>query len=70
MALDQRGIDYDDIISIQRPLCTNTFVVSFRTADAKAHILSAWDINVAGHRTFVADCDHKISIVKVLQRPE
>ena len=46
--LDQRGIDYDDIISIQRRLAINTFVVSFRTADAKAHILSAWDINVAG----------------------
>ena len=69
MALDQRRIDYDEIISIQHRLGTNTFVVSFRTADAKAHILSAWDINVAGHRAFVADCDHKISIVKVYNAP-
>ena len=69
MALDQRGIDYDDIISIQRRLGTNTFVVSFCTAEAKAHLLSAWDINVAGHRAFVADCDNRISLVKVYNGP-
>ena len=69
MALDQRGIDYDDIVSIQRRLGTNTFVISFRTADAKAHILSVWDINVAGHRAFVADCDNRISLVKIYNAP-
>lgn len=51
VALDKREIDYNDVICIQHRLDSNTFVVSFRTADAKAHILSAWDINVARHHS-------------------
>ena len=39
--------------------------MSFSTAEAKSLILSSWDIEVCGHRAFVADCDHKISIVKI-----
>ena len=69
MALDARGIDHDDIFSIQRRLGTSAYVVSVRSADAKAHILSAWDINVGGHHAFIADCDHKISIVMVYNAP-
>ena len=47
-ALDSKEIEYEDILSIQRRLGTNTYVVSFRTAEAKQQILSSWDINVYG----------------------
>lgn len=43
--------------------------MSFRTAEAKKQILSSWDINVCSYRAFVADCDHKISIVKIYNAP-
>ena len=69
MTLDQSGIDYEDVVSVQCRLGTNTYVVSLRTAKAIAHILSAWDINVSGQHAFVADCDNKISIVKIYNGP-
>ena len=43
--------------------------MSFSTAEAKSLILSSWDIEVCGNRAFVADCDHKISIVKIYNAP-
>ena len=43
-ALDSKEIEYEDILSIQRRLGTNTYVVSFRTAEGKQQILSSWDI--------------------------
>ena len=61
-ALDGKGIEFEHILSVQRRLGSNTYVVSFSTAEAKSLILSSWDIEVCGYRAFVADCDHKISI--------
>ena len=43
--------------------------MSFSTAEAKSLILSSWDIEVCGYLAFVADCDHKISIVKIYNAP-
>ena len=68
-ALDGKGIDYDHILSVQSRLGSNTYVVCFSTAEAKNQILSSWDIEVCGYRAFVADCDHKISIVKIYNAP-
>ena len=42
---------------------------AIRKAEAKELILSVWDVNVSGHRAFVAGCDHKISLVKVYNAP-
>ena len=62
-AFDAAGVDYEDILSIQRRLSSNTWVVAFRTATAKEQVLSAWNFVIAGHRVFIADCDRKISLV-------
>ncbi|XP_015756453.1 PREDICTED: uncharacterized protein LOC107335912 [Acropora digitifera] len=62
-AFDTAGVDYEDILSIQRRLSSNTWVVAFRTARAKEQVLSAC------HRVFVADCDRKISLDKVYNAP-
>ena len=42
-AFDAAGIDYEDILSIQRRLSSNIWVVAFRTAIAKEQVLSAWN---------------------------
>ena len=68
-AVDGKGIEFEHILSVQRRLGSNTYVVSFSTAEAKSVILSSWDIEVCGYRAFVADCDHKISIVKIYNAP-
>ena len=57
------------MLSIQRWLDSNTYVISFRTAEAKEQIVSHWDINISGHRVFVVDCDHKISLVQIYNAP-
>ena len=67
-AFDAAGIDYEDILSIQRRLSSNPWVVAFRTAIAKEQVLSAWNF-IAGHRVFIADCDRKISLVRVYNAP-
>ena len=68
-ALDAAGVDYEDILSIQRRLSSNTWVVAFRTAIAKEQVVSAWNFVIAGQRVFIADCDRKISLVKVYHAP-
>ena len=68
-ALDGKGIDSENILSVQRWLGSNTYVVCFSMAEAKSLILSSWDIEVCGYRAFAADCDHKISIVKIYNAP-
>ena len=68
-AFDAAGVDYEDILSIQRRLSSNTWVVAFRTAITKEQVLSAWNFVIAGHRVFIADCDRKISLVKVYNAP-
>ena len=69
-AFEAAGIDYEDIISIQRRLSSNTWVVAFRTATATEQVLSAWNFVIPGHRVFIADCDRKISLVKVYNAPD
>ena len=64
-----KELSFEHILSVQRRLGSNTYVVSFSTAEAKSLILSSWDIEVCGYRAFVADCDHKISIVKIYNAP-
>ena len=60
-AFEAAGIDYEDILSIQRSLSSNT---------ATEQVLSAWNFVIAGHRVFIADCDRKISLVKVYNAPD
>ena len=68
-AFDSASVDYDDILSVQRRLSSNAWIVAFRTAAAKEHVLSAWNFVIAGHRVFIADCDRKISLVKIYNAP-
>ena len=68
-AFDAAGVDYEDILSTQRRLSSNTWDVAFRTAIAKEQVLSAWNFVIAGHHVVIADCDRKISLVKVYNAP-
>ena len=63
------GIDYDDILSIQRRLASNSWVIAFRTAEAKHIALSAWFVTIAGMRVLLADCDNRIVLVKIHNTP-
>ena len=63
------GIDYDDILSIQRRLASNSWVIAFRTAEAKNIALSAWYVSIVGMRVLLADCDNRIVLVKIHNTP-
>ena len=45
------------------------WVVSLGSAEAKNIALSAWHINIAGKRVFLADCDNRVSLVKIYNAP-
>ena len=63
------GVDHDEIISVQHRLSSNMWVVSLGSAEAKNIALSAWHINTAGKRVFLADCDNRVSLVKIYNAP-
>ena len=69
MGLSDVGVVYEDILSIQRRLSSNTWVIALRTAEAKNTALSAWHLTIAGHRVFLADCDNQIRLVKIYNAP-
>ena len=69
MGLVDAGVEYEDILSIQRRLSTSTWVIALRSAEAKSLVLSAWYILIAGQRVFLADCDNRVQLVKVYNSP-
>ena len=66
---DAAGIDVDEILSIQRRASNNTWVVSFRSTDAKNIALGVPSVVIAGCTVFLGDCEHRVQIVKVYEAP-
>lgn len=69
MGLVDAGVEYEDILSIQRRLSTSTWVIALRSAEAKCLVLSAWYILIAGQRVLLADCDNRVQLVKIYNSP-
>ena len=57
------------MFSIQQRLASNTWIVSFCTAEAKDQVMSSWNMEIAGRRVFSVDCDNHISLVKIYNAP-
>ena len=68
-AFDKIGVSCDEIFSIQQRLASNTWIVSFLTAEAKEQVMSSWNMEIAGQRVFIVDCDNRISLVKIYNAP-
>ena len=62
-------VEYEDILSIQRRLSSSTWVIALASAEAKNIVLSAWHLTIAGQRVFLADCDNRVSLVKIYNAP-
>lgn len=69
MGLVDAGVEYEDILSIQRRLSTSTWVIALRSVEAKCLVLSAWYILIAGQRVLLADCDNRVQLVKIYNSP-
>ena len=69
MGLIDVGVMYEDILSIQRRLSSNTWVIALRTAKAQNTALSVWHLTIAGHHVFLADCDNQFRLVKIYNAP-
>ena len=59
------GIDVDQILSVHRRACNNTWVVSFRTPEVKSVALGAPFVKIAGCTVFIGDYENKVEIVKI-----
>ena len=66
---DAAGIDIDEILSIQRRASNNTWVVSFRSTDAKNIALGVPSVVIAGCTVFLGDCENRVQIVKLYEAP-
>ena len=66
---DAAGIDVDDIISIQRRASNNTWVVSFRSPEAKNIALGVPSITISGCTVFLGDCENRVQVVKIYEAP-
>ena len=66
---DAAGIDIGEILSIQRRSSNNTWVVSFRSPEAKNVALGVPFIKVAGCTVFLWDCENRVQIVKIFEAP-
>ena len=66
---DSAGIDVDEIISIQRRASNNTWVVSFRSPEAKNIALGVPSITIAGCVVFLGDCENRVQIVNIYEAP-
>lgn len=66
---DAAGIDIDQILSIQRRASNNTWVVSFRSPEAKNVALGVPSVTIAGCTVFIGDCENKVQIVKIYEAP-
>ena len=68
-AFDAAGIDVDEISCIQRKASNNSWIVSFRSLDAKQQALALPSLSIAGVQVFVGDCEHVTTIVKIYESP-
>ena len=66
---DAARIDVDEISCIQRKASNNSWIVSFRTLDAKQQALALPSLSIAGVQAFVGDCEHVTTIVKISESP-
>ena len=66
---DAARIDIDQILSIQRRASNNTWVVRFRTPEAKNMALGVPSVTIAGCTVFIGDCDNRVQIVKIYEAP-
>ena len=66
---DAAGIDVDEILSIQRRASDNTWVVSFRSTDAKNVAPGVLSVSIAGCTVFLGDCENRVMIVKIYGAP-
>ena len=66
---DAAGIDVDEILPIQQRASDNTWVVSFRSTNAKNVALGVLSVSIAGCTVFLSDCENRVMIVKIYEAP-
>ena len=57
----------EEILSIQRRASNNTWVVSFRSPEAKIMARGVASLQIAGFTVFLGDCKNRVQIVKMYE---
>ena len=69
IGFDVVGIDIDTVLSVQRRGSSNTWVVAFKTPEAKNAILGVNSVTISGCTMFLGDCENRFQIVKIYEAP-
>lgn len=69
VALDEAGIDTNEITHIQRRTSNRTWVVSFESQLAKETALEVASIQISGPTVFLGDCENRLVLVKIYEAP-
>ena len=65
VGFDAAGIHIDLVISVQRRASNNTWVVAFKSPQAKNAALGVSSISIPGCTVFLGDCENRLQIVKI-----
>ena len=66
---DAAGINIDSVSSVQRRASNNTWVVAFKSPEAKNAALGVSSVSIAGCTVFLGDCENRLQIVKIYEAP-
>ena len=67
---DAAGIDIESVLSVQRRASNNTWVVAFKSPEAKNAALGVNSVSIAGCTVFLGDCENRLQSVKIYEVPQ
>jgi len=67
---DAAGIDIDSVLLVQRRASNNTWVVAFKSPEAKNAALGVNSVSIACCTVFLGDCENRLQIVKIYEAPQ
>ena len=70
VGFDKAGMDIDSITSTQRRTSNNSWVVTFDSKAVKDASLNEHSIDIADCSVLLADCENRVSIVKIYELPD
>ena len=69
VGFDAAGIDIDSVTSVQRRASNNTWVVAFKSPEAKNAALGVSCVSIAGCTVLLGDCENRLQLVKIYEAP-
>ena len=66
---DAAGVNIDSVSSVQRRASNNTWVVAFKSPEAKNAAFGVSSVSIAGRTVFLGDYENRLQIVMIYEAP-